>query len=202
MKYSLEISAAPAAEPLTLAETKLHLRVDHTTDDTLISALITAARQWAENWCRRSFVQRTYKLRMDCFPAAIRLPFGVVASVTSVKYTDADGNLATVSAADYQVDVYSIPARIVPQLGVTWPIPKAGAINAVTVEYVAGYAPGATSPTDHAANVPEAVKAALKLTVAHLYEHREAATEATLAETPFAVKALLTPYAILDYTLE
>jgi uncharacterized phiE125 gp8 family phage protein len=204
VKYSVNVLTAPAAEPLTLAEAKKHCRIDTdiTDQDTLISALIQSAREWAENHCRRSFVRRTLELRLDCFPGEIRLPRGPVSSVTSVKYTDQDGSEATVATADYQVDIYGTPPRIVPAFGVVWPTPKFGALNAVLVTYVAGYAPGATSPTDHAENVPQAVKAALKLIVGHLYEHRELAAAQAMTEVPFAVRALLAPYEVRDFTLE
>lgn len=37
------------AEPITLAEAKLHLRVDHAEEDALIGSLITTAREAAEH---------------------------------------------------------------------------------------------------------------------------------------------------------
>lgn len=197
MRTSVHVKTAPAAEPLTLTEAKLHLRVDDSDDDDLIEGLIQAAREWVENHTRRSLVRRTLELRLDCFPAEIRLPRQPVASVTSVTYTDQDGNAATASAAIYQVDTYGTPPRIVLVSGATWPTPKVGAINAVTVEYIAGYAPGETSPTDHAANVPQAIKAAAKLLIGYWYENREAA-----GQVPMAVKALLAPFEIRDFTLE
>ncbi len=42
------LTVPPAGEPLTLAEAKLHLRVDLSDDDALITALISAAREQAE----------------------------------------------------------------------------------------------------------------------------------------------------------
>ena len=42
------------AEPVTLEEARLHLRVDHTDEDALIGSLIIAARELAEHsgfWC-------------------------------------------------------------------------------------------------------------------------------------------------------
>lgn len=200
MKYSLYVKREPPLEPVSLAEAKAHLRLDVDDENTLLEALIKAAREWAESYCRRSFVQRTLELRMDDFPAEIRLPRGPVVSVTHIKYTDSGGSLATMDAADYQVDVYASPARIIPVFGGTWPTPKTGTLNAVLVEYEAGYAP-VGSPTD-ADNVPLAIKAAIKLIVGHLFEHRALAAERVLSEVPFAVKHLLAQYEIRDFALE
>lgn len=206
MTYSVNVKTAPTAEPLTLAETKVHLRVDSdiTDQDTLISALIAAAREWAENHTRRSFVQRTLELRLDCFPGEILLPRGPVVSVTSVKYTDDSGTLQTVSASDYQTDLYSVPARICPVFGTIWPVPGTGRLNAVVVEYEAGYAHSSGSPTDMADAVPSSIKSALKLMIGHWYENREAVSMANVIpqQVPLAVKHLLAPFEIRDYSLE
>lgn len=43
-------------EPVSLDEAKLHLRVDDTTDDTLITTLIVAGRQDVENFTKRAWV--------------------------------------------------------------------------------------------------------------------------------------------------
>lgn len=44
----LQLLTPPTAEPVSLVEAKLHLRVDFNDDDALITSLITAARQAAE----------------------------------------------------------------------------------------------------------------------------------------------------------
>jgi len=46
-------------EPITLAEAKTYLRVDDSTEDDLISILISAARQYAERHENRLLVART-----------------------------------------------------------------------------------------------------------------------------------------------
>lgn len=197
MKYSVAVKTAPAAEPLTRAEAKLHLRVDVTDDDALIDALIQAAREWVENYCRRSLVQRTLELRLDGFPAEILLPRGPVISLTSVKYTDQGGTLQTVSASLYQADLYGVVPRLTPVFGALWPIPALGTLNAVLIEYEAGYAPSSASPTDYADSVPAAIKAAMKLLLGVWYDNRDAG-----GDVPAAVKHLLAPFEIRDYCLE
>lgn len=200
--YSVAVKTAPSAEPLTLAEAKAHLRLDVSDEDSLVTALIQGAREWTENYCRRSWVRRTLELRLDCFPALIKLPRGPVSSLVGITYTDQNGQEATVAPATYQADLYSTPPRIMTVLGAVWPVPKVGAINAVVVEYVAGYAPGDTSPTDHAANVPAAVKAAMKLLIGGWYQNREHIVTAPPSEVPFAVRSLLAPFEIRDFSLE
>ena len=89
---SLTLIAAPILEPMTLAEAKLHLRVDGTDEDDLITALIVAARRRAEHLLTRALITQTWELTLDEFPAAdIQLPKPGVLSIVSVKYLDSAG---------------------------------------------------------------------------------------------------------------
>jgi len=172
---------APVAEPVTLAEMKTHCRVDHDDDDTILTAQIAAAREWVEKECNIALVQRTYTARFPCFAEMIELPRYPLASVTAIKYwsTDSPSVLTTLHDTSASPQVVSTRFRVNTDQGFiyrnyseTWPAVDVRH-DAVQVTYVAGYAPDDASPTDHAANVPEAIKAALKLLVADMYEHRE-----------------------------
>lgn len=197
MRYSVNVKVAPEAEPVTRDAAKLHLKVDATADDSLIDGLIQASREWTENYCRRSWVRRTLELRLDHFPGKILLPRSPVSSVTSITYTGDDGT-HVLSASDYQTDLYGTPPQILPPFGSIFPVVKLGTLNAVVVEYVAGFAPSDDSPTDYAANVPAAVKAAMKLIMGCLYQNRS--PEAS--EEFGVIKLLLAPHEIRDLTLE
>jgi uncharacterized phiE125 gp8 family phage protein len=66
-----QLVTAPSVEPVSLAEAKLHLRVETsmTDDDTLIQALIVSARTLGEQITRRAFITQQWKLVLDQFPA-------------------------------------------------------------------------------------------------------------------------------------
>ena len=67
----VRVSAA-GAEPLSVSDAKLWLRVDNDFDDALIFTLISAARRYAERFCRRSFILgEQWKLNLDHFPLAL-----------------------------------------------------------------------------------------------------------------------------------
>jgi uncharacterized phiE125 gp8 family phage protein len=196
---AVTVSVEPTVEPITLAEAKLQLRVDDdiTSDDGLISALITAARQKVEIETRRALVTQTQVLKLDQFPSGenpvIELPNPPLQSVSAVQYVDQNGDTQTLAASEYIVDTVSEPARITPAYNTFWPLTRAQ-INAVTVTFVCGYASGSGSPTDYAANVPQALKAAIKLLVGHWYENREAVAAANLKPLPMAVDSLVWNY--------
>lgn len=181
----LTLVTPPIAEPVTLAEAKAHLRVQHTDEDSYISALIVAATRHVEKVLSKSLMERTWRLTMDAFSDAIELPRGPVQSVTSVTYTDADGVTQTVPASDYTVDLISHRQWVVRNSDATWPTPL-DAVNVVSVEYVAGFD---TLPAEY-----EDLKHAIFLLVGHFYHSREAVSDSPKHEVPLAVDALVQPY--------
>lgn len=176
-------------EPVTLDEAKDHLRVDGTDEDALIMAYIKAARRQCEMISRRAFVTQTWELALTTWQLQnwIELPNPPLQSVTSITYIDSAGVSAVMSSADYVVDTYSQPGRVVLGYSKCWPSVTLRPGPSVIVRYVAGYG----APKD----VPETYKQAIKLLVGHFYENREAVVLQTGlvqgAVTPMAVDALL-----------
>lgn len=164
----LVLVTPPIEEPVSLAEAKLHLRVDHAEEDALIGVLITAAREYVEMYTRRQLVTATWRLTLDCWPLCIRPPRPPLASAVTLAYLDNTEVLQTVDPATYRVDTSREPGRILLATGATWPA-AAPVPGAIQVEYTAGY--GAASA------VPATFKQAMLLTIGDLYEHRESRDE-------------------------
>lgn len=183
-----KIKTAPAAEPISASEAKLHCRVDIATDDTLIANLITAAREKVEEWTWEALISQTWYLYLDAWPAGtkLKLPFPPLQSVTAITYTDEDGTGYTMSSDDYMVDAYSEPGRIVLKSGSSWPAETLQEAVGIRVEFVAGY--GAAG-----SNVPQRYRQAILLLVSHWYENREplVVSGAIPKELEFTVKSLI-----------
>jgi uncharacterized phiE125 gp8 family phage protein len=185
---SLTTLTHPAVEPVSLAEAKAHCRVDTNDDDALISAYITAAREWCESYCDETFVHTQYRMTLDSFPVEIELPrppmasSGTVTSVT-LTYTLQSQATATLSESQYRVDRASMPGVLRTNYGGSWPSHLFD-YNAVSVTWWGGV--GATG-----ASVPQRVKSAILWLVGMWYERRMAADSVNLSEIPFGVKALL-----------
>ena len=180
--FGLTVTTPPASEPLTVAEAKHNLRVEHDTEDLLIDSLIVAAREYVEVVTGRALISQTLRLTLDRFPAScIYLPRPPLVSVSSVAYVNGVGSTITLTNnTDYRYDAYSEPGRLEPVT--TWPIADER-LAAVTITYVAGYA--------DADAVPRTIKQAMHLLIGHWYQNREAVDTAKGSEVPLAVKSLL-----------
>lgn len=188
---ALTVVTTATGDPVTYDEAKVYLRVDGDIEKPLVESLITAATEWAQVKTSRFFMRQTWDLNLDSFPAVIQIPQPPLISIVSIKYIDTDGNTATVSSSDYQVDTDSEPGRVKPAFDKTWPTTR-GQFNAVTVQFVGGYAT--------TAKVPDGIKTAIKMAVAHWHENREPVVVGTItAKVPLAVESLLWQHRVLEY---
>lgn len=143
--------------------------MNHTDEDTLIEALVSAATAWLDGWSGvlgMALMPQTWELPMAWFPrGCIRLPLGPAVSITSIEYTDDHGATQAVDPADY-----SLSGDV---LSGTWPRG-----SDVRVRYVAG------------AGCPDDIKMVVKLLVGHWYENREAVGD-NMTAVPMAVDMLI-----------
>ena len=187
---SLSLITPPTVEPVSLAEAKLHLRVDFDDDDALIESLISAARVAAETLTGRQICTARWMRTLDGFPcSSLRLHRCPVQSVVEISYQDQLGQWQTVDPSIYVSDLTSEPARITPGFGNSWPItlPQIGVVRVV---FDAGYG----TPSD----VPEGLKSWIKLRIGSLYAHREEMSilsKGRIDPLPF-VDGLLDPYRV------
>lgn len=217
MRYrSLVRATEPASNPVTLAEAKLHLRIDSSDDDALIGNLITAATRWAEDYCDRTFTHTQWTMRLDSFygPVGSPVQFGLKADGNNI-----EGRQGTVPNLDIE-----LPRPPMVQSGTATAVtitytPSAGASTATldATEYRVDRqaTPGVCRPlygktwpshlvdqnsttvtwwagySADGTSVPAPVKSAVLMLVSHLWSNRDAAAEAALTEVPFGVKAML-----------
>lgn len=191
----------PAAEPVTLAEVKAQLNLEHELDNPLLEVMLAAARAWVEEHCWRGVVSQGWKVVEACFAdhpelplerQGIELPKGNLVTVESVKYVDGDGVEQTlVENADYVVDTMSVPGRVRLAYGKSWPSHRSQ-WDAVRIEYTVGW---------EVAAVPAPIKQAVLLLVSQLYEQRTPEVTGTIvAAVGFSLTALLQPYRLVRFS--
>jgi uncharacterized phiE125 gp8 family phage protein len=182
----------PAVEPVTLAEAKAYLRIDNDDDDAVISALIAGARSHVEAQTRRALITQTWRLVRDAWPGDGRV--AVVPSplrqITAARVYRLDGSTQTLDLQAFVANAAATPAII---SFLTWSLPVPGRPAAgIEIDVEVGYGDG---PAD----VPEPLRQAIKLLVAHWYENRGLiAVGQTLAVLPATVAALIAPFRVLS----
>lgn len=196
------LTAAPAVEPVSLADVKAHLRIDTADEDGLLQSLILTSRLHIEVALGLALITQGWSCYFDRWPlalsgrggpvsptvAALALPIGPIRTIDSLKVYADDGTFVALALTGFAIDLASRPARMARRIGTQIPEPGRG-VNGIEIALTAGF--GATP-----ADVPPAIRQAMLLLIAHWYEHRdpiEIGTDAT--RVPAAVSALLAPWA-------
>ena len=187
----LVLKTAPTSTVISLSEAKAFLRIDSDYDDdnTYITSLINVATQVVEEFTRRRLMTQTYNIFYDEFPSYIDLQVGDVASVSHIKYYDADNTLQTLAADQYDVDTKVRPGRIYESEDGDFPNTYERP-NAVEVEFIVG---------GTASDVPAPIIQSIYIIVGRYYENRQDVVMGTqVNELPLMVDHLLTPYRLLE----
>jgi uncharacterized phiE125 gp8 family phage protein len=179
--------AGPTVEPLTLAEAKTYLRIDHAAEDALISSLITAARATVEALTRRVLIDQSWRIVRDAWPASglIALPVNPLKALTAARVLDGAGTATALPLDAFSLDTARLPGLIRVARGA---VPAPGRpLAGIALDITAGHGPG----PDH---VPSPLIEAVRVVLAHFYEHRDVAGPG--AAFPARLDALVAPFRV------
>ncbi len=188
---ALVLTSPPALEPVSIAEAKDHLRVDHSDEDAYISSLILTSRLHIESALSLALINQSWTWTFDAWPQrsqSVTLPLRPVSTIISIATLASDGTPTVMPVADYELDGDHVPPRLLRTVN-QWPKPGKSRAG-IEVSFVTGFGPAAE-------DVPQTVCHALLLLVAHWYEHRdpiEIGSDKTAV--PEAVSTLLMPYRV------
>lgn len=197
-EYTLTLITLPIEEPITLVKSKSYLRIDTEDDDEYISFLITAAREYCENYQNRAYITQTWEMTLQKFPfdntdilndsftnSIIEIPKGKLQTINSFTYKDLCGNIHNLTEnIDYVVSTRGILGKICPPYGKIFPTTQLFPLDPVVINFTCGYG--------DSIKVPTRVKQAMYMLIAHWYENRITTTDLKVTgEIDFAVSALL-----------
>ena len=142
----------PGSEPVSLAEAKRHLHVEHADEDAWLADCIAAARVHVEHACGRKLVAQTWRQYAE--GREVRLEVGPVREIADVTVYDREGDPRVLSPAEWSLD----DECLVIDSGIDL-------ANGVEIDVEAGMA---ETPVDLASTL----KRAVLLLVAHWFEFR------------------------------
>jgi uncharacterized phiE125 gp8 family phage protein len=156
-------TVGPSAEPVTLAEVKAHLRLDHGSEDDLLSGLIRAAGEDVERTTGLALLDQAWRLVLDAWPrdGCVAIMVHPVREILSVTAYGSEGEASVINPARYQADTVSRPAR----LHFVGPPEALRVLNGIEIDFTAGFGEAGT-------DVPDLLRRAILLLVAHWYEFR------------------------------
>lgn len=202
----VEIIKASSIEPLTLEETKNHLRFElgETIEDDLLEAMIATVREYTEDYTGRALIKshRAAYFNNWSTSACFRLPYPPLIAVTSstaitgssgaaIAYKDSTRGWNSFSSTSWIADTISTPlGRVCLEYDESWPSGTLHNVNPVKIHFTCGYSTSSTG-------IPKAIKTAMKVMVSDLYENRESFIVGTIVGG-FSGKTLMTVQSLLN----
>lgn len=192
--------------PVSLSEARRHLRLtpdnegqsdESHPDDQLILACLMAACEHCEAFTGLIILRREYTLTLDKFPDLAKTPLDLgiypVNQLISIEGR-VDGVLTDLGLSNFELDTSVNPSCVRVDYGTEWPTID-DAPGSLRIRFVGGYADPA-APVSSTLDLPYTLRAAIMLTMAHLYENRAENVERAVTALPLGVEVLLRPHRI------
>lgn len=178
----------PASEPLSVADAKSYLRVEHDDDDAIIAALIASARHHVEALTRTGLLTQTWRLTLDGWPESGRIKpkLGPLRSLVAARVYNESGTAISLDLDRFVIDE---TAGVIAAPG--WSLPGR-AVGGIELDLEIGY--GATP-----ADVPQVLLQSIRMLVAHWYDNRGLVSIGqSVAMMPPSVNAMIASHRVLS----
>lgn len=161
----IKINSTTGSELLTTQNVKDYVRIDTSADDSIISAMITQARIWCENFISRDIVAKNRTYYLDETNGLFSLPFGPVSSISSI-------TIKGTATTDYEI------------LG----------LDNETIELDGGPAQQVKVTYVTSGQNDSLIKQAMLQLISTYYDNRSDFTSGTISEIPTSTKTILLSY--------
>jgi uncharacterized phiE125 gp8 family phage protein len=161
------VSVPPSVYPITVSEVKEHARIDGSSEDSYIQALVYAVTLAAEAFLGRALLEQTFMMTLDVWPdEPLRLPRPPLMSVVKIETLDEDDVPTEYPSTNYYTVIPgSGEGQICVKYASTPPENTVRFHGGYRITWKAGY--GAT-----AESVPAPIRQGLISWVARAYEDR------------------------------
>lgn len=179
-------TVSPVIEPVTIAELKTYLRLEHEGENDLLSSLIRAAREEIEVSCGIALIRQNWRLTLDDMPRSGRVPLRrhPVSEITSITLFGPDGEASALNPTAYKLERSRRP-EIVQFISIPSMIAMT---NGMEIDFTAGFG-------ESAVDVPDLLKRAIILLAAHWFEFRaQFSADQQPASYPAGYERLIAPW--------
>ena len=196
--FTYEVTVVPAGPAVPLLTFKEHAKTNASVSDLLLNLYLAAATKYAEQLTRRDFVNRTYKTFRDDFPGTEVFNLNSLANsgnvgfeirrsklqaVNSVKYLKNDV-LTTVPVSVFYNTFENDYSKILTRDNQVWPTDADNRLQAVEIEFVAGFGANNTF-------VPDCIQEAIMLHATQMLQNKGDCDDLNVLDTvPAAAKVI------------
>lgn len=148
MYLRYKIKTPPAFSPVTVAQLKRNLRIEHSDQDELLTEIMDRAVSSSQIATGRCYARSTVTLFLDAYPKddETEIDYGPVNAISSVKYYPPNSApIATVDVAKYQLDNTELTSRL--RFLESFE-PDTEKMNVIEIEFTTGWGDAGIVPKD------------------------------------------------------